>query len=100
MAVSALWNLRARQPGFAYPMLLYVFVIFSLGTIGNGANMKFFELIWIENRDFEGGPNAFFADEQSFVMSNVLSLGAYIVATWMQDGFLVGRRASSYSVSD
>ncbi|KAI0028701.1 hypothetical protein K488DRAFT_57979 [Vararia minispora EC-137] len=91
LCVHSLLTLRARQPRFAYALLAYVFVIYSLGLIGNSANMKWVELCFIENRDYPGGPIAYFNEQGSFVMPNLLSLGAYIVATWMQDGFLLYR---------
>jgi hypothetical protein len=94
MAAHALWGLRQRQPKFAYILLVYVFVIFALGTIGNAANIKWSELGFIENREFPGGPNAFFVAEESVTMVNLLCLGAYIVATWMQDGFLVSHQTT------
>jgi len=90
-AFKTLYSLRHRQPRFAYSFMVYVFVMFVLGTIGNTGNMKWFELGYVGNREFPGGPAAYFAEDGSFDTANLVSLTAYVVATWMQDGFLLYR---------
>lgn len=69
-------------------MIAYITLNFILGSIGNAANIKFNEMVFIDDRDFPGGPNAFFTQQNS-VTINVLAYAVYIVNTWTQDGLLV-----------
>ncbi|KAI0030173.1 hypothetical protein K488DRAFT_54802 [Vararia minispora EC-137] len=91
VTMHALWILRDSQPKFAYILLTYVFVIFSLGTIGNAGNLKWAELAFVENREYPGGPNAYFIHQKSSLVVNQMCSSAYVVVTWMQDGFILYR---------
>jgi len=48
-------------------------------------------LAFVGNRDYPGGPNGYLLIESSFVKINLACYAAYIMATWMQDGFLLYR---------
>ncbi|EIN04127.1 hypothetical protein PUNSTDRAFT_76736 [Punctularia strigosozonata HHB-11173 SS5] len=78
------------HPKRSYAMLVYIVMLFILGSLGNAANIKFNEMVFVDNRDYPGGPNAYFV-EQNGVWINVLSYGVYIVNTWLQDGLLLYR---------
>ncbi len=58
-----------------------------MGNVGNGTNIKVGELTFVDNRNFPGGPNAYFATGAGPVglTCNVV----YIINTWFQDGLLV-----------
>ncbi|KAH9484497.1 hypothetical protein JR316_0003979 [Psilocybe cubensis] len=71
-------------------LLLYVVVVFVLGNIGNATNIRFGEMTFIDNRNYPGGPNAFFV-QQSTNKVAVLCNSAYIVNSWFQDGLLLYR---------
>lgn len=79
---------RRKHPRVSWTMIAYITLNFILGSIGNAANIKFNEMVFIDDRDFPGGPNAFFTQQNS-VTINVLAYAVYIVNTWTQDGLLV-----------
>lgn len=67
--------------------MLYVSLLFIMGNVGNGTNIKVGELTFVDNRNFPGGPNEYFATGGGPVglTCNVV----YIINTWFQDGLLV-----------
>jgi hypothetical protein len=71
-------------------LLVYILVLFILGNIGNGTNIKFGEMTFIDDRNYPGGPNAFFV-QQSINPVAVICNSAYIVNSWLQDGLLLYR---------
>ncbi|KAF9463671.1 hypothetical protein BDZ94DRAFT_1163508 [Collybia nuda] len=71
-------------------LLGYVSVVFILSNIANGANLKFGEMVFINNRDYPGGPGAYFV-QQSTALTAVLCNTIYICLTWFQDGLLLYR---------
>jgi len=81
---------RRKHPKVSWTMIAYITLNFILGSIGNAANIKFNEMVFIDDRDFPGGPNAYFTAENS-VTINVLAYAVYIVNTWTQDGLLLYR---------
>lgn len=81
---------RRKHPRVSWTMITYITLNFILGSIGNAANIKFNEMVFIDDRDFPGGPNAYFMDMNS-VTINVLAYAVYIVNTWTQDGLLLYR---------
>jgi hypothetical protein len=81
-----LWNGKRTQADIFF--LLYISVLFLLGNIGNGTNIKFGEMTFIDDRNYPGGPNAFFV-EQSINPIAVICNTTYIVNSWLQDGLLV-----------
>jgi len=67
--------------------MIYVILLFIMGNIGNGTNIKVGELTFVDNRDVEGGPNEYFSEGGGpiGITCNVI----YIINTWFQDGLLV-----------
>ncbi|EIN04130.1 hypothetical protein PUNSTDRAFT_76804 [Punctularia strigosozonata HHB-11173 SS5] len=90
ISLDLLMKQLKTHPRRSYCMLAYIFMLFTLGSLGNAANIKFNEMVFVDNRDYPGGPNAYFI-EQNGVWINVLSYGVYIVNTWLQDGLLLYR---------
>ncbi|KXN91605.1 hypothetical protein AN958_12723 [Leucoagaricus sp. SymC.cos] len=70
-------------------LMVYVSLLFVMGNIGNGTNIKVGELTFVDNRNYPGGPNAYFATGAGPVglTCNVI----YIINTWFQDGLLLYR---------
>jgi hypothetical protein len=66
---------------------IYVLLLFTMGNVGNAANIKVGEVIWIDNRNFPGGPNAFYA-QGGGPFNNTANV-VYIINSWFQDGMLV-----------
>jgi hypothetical protein len=58
-----------------------------MGNVGNAANIKTGEVIWVDDRNFPGGPNAFYA--QGGGPYNITATVVYIVNSWFQDGMSV-----------
>ncbi|KAJ7605963.1 hypothetical protein DFH06DRAFT_1019882 [Mycena polygramma] len=83
--------LRARKAGRRNRELLaFICILFVLGNIGNATNIVFGQKTFIDDRDYPGGPNAFFV-EQSTDWSAVVCNSAYIVNSWFQDALLLYR---------
>ncbi|KAF9065823.1 hypothetical protein BDP27DRAFT_1424442 [Rhodocollybia butyracea] len=68
----------------------YIVVVFMLSNIGNGTNIKFAQQAFIDNRDYPGGPGAYYVEESTALMV-VLCNSVYITLTWFQDGLLLYR---------
>lgn len=62
--------------------------MFIVSSLGNGGQFKFTQMIWIDNREYPGGPGAYFA-EQSTAFESTLCNAAYIVNGWLQDALIV-----------
>ncbi|KAF8158630.1 hypothetical protein K438DRAFT_1860886 [Mycena galopus ATCC 62051] len=71
-------------------LLIYVFILFALGNIGNATTIVFAQKSFIDDRNYPGGPGAYFV-EQSTNWSAVVCNSVYIVNTWFQDGILLYR---------
>ncbi|KAI0649025.1 hypothetical protein C8Q79DRAFT_488197 [Trametes meyenii] len=71
-------------------LLVYVFALFALGTINFAGNTRITQLMFIDNRAYPGGPNAWFKANYNNV--NVTDgNAAYIIANFMADGLLLWR---------
>ena len=68
--------------------IIYMTIMFTLVTIGNAGNIWNDQAAFVDNRNFPGGPNAFGETFYSLPQS-VMGFVAFILATWLQDGFLV-----------
>lgn len=68
-----------------------------MGNVGNGTNIKVGEMTFVDNRNYPGGPNQFFATGGGPIglTCNVV----YIINTWFQDGLLVGPKFSRFIMS-
>lgn len=69
-------------------LLGYVFLLFLMGTVNLACNTKMAQLMFIDNRAFPGGPNAwFFANYNN--TNNTAGNASYIIANFLADGLLV-----------
>ncbi|KII87102.1 hypothetical protein PLICRDRAFT_142209 [Plicaturopsis crispa FD-325 SS-3] len=88
MAFHLLWARRKATSDYVF--LAYVAIVFVLGSIGNATYLKFGEMSFISNRDYPGGPGAYFM-EQSTIPVSALCNSVYVVNGWFQDGLLLYR---------
>nr|GAT46240.1 predicted protein [Mycena chlorophos] len=89
--IECVQALLARRQGHRNgEMLLFVCILFILGNIGNATNLVFAQKTFIDDRNYPGGPNAYFV-EQSTDWSAVVCNSVYIVNSWFQDALLVFR---------
>jgi len=89
-AFNALLDQRQKNPRQTYAYLAYIVAQFSFGTIAYAVNTKFVEQVFITDRDFPGGPSAFFNNFQADVL-NFVGYIFYIMMAWMQDLLLIWR---------
>ena len=69
-------------------LVAYITWNFILGTIGIAAEGRFNELTYVDDRNYPGGPNAFFiAQYGDFI--NIFGTVAYVVLNWFADGLVV-----------
>ncbi|KAF9815214.1 hypothetical protein IEO21_04731 [Rhodonia placenta] len=71
-------------------LLLFISIIFILGTIFMGAQAKVTQQAFIEYRNFPGGPGAY----EFVILSNPvyeITSVCFVVANWLMDAFLVWR---------
>jgi len=75
-----------------YCWMVYIILLFIMGNIGNGANIKVGEDTFVNKRNFPGGPSQYFATGGGSIglTCNVI----YIINTWFQDAFLVTKQFS------
>lgn len=70
------------------PLLVFITIIFMLGSFFMGAGAKFTQLAFIENRNYPGGPAAY---EQAMFWIPVDELGnvSFVIGNWLMDLLLV-----------
>lgn len=89
-------NRRRLTKGRWYFNVTFVSFIFVLGTIGGAINILLDQNAFIDDRDFPGGPGgyltAFFNTH-----ANILAFSCFVIATWLQDGYLLYRFLMFYS---
>ena len=78
--------------------LLYVVVLFCLGTYNLVGNAYFNELAWIDDRNYPGGPLAFILDQESLPIENAGN-AVGILITFFTDGLLVSFRLYSANLT-
>lgn len=69
-------------------LLIFISVIFVLGTVFMGAQAKFTQMAFIEYRNFPGGPSAYENAEYSVPVDEIANV-CFIVGNWLMDAFLV-----------
>jgi len=79
---------RDRQKNWG--LLFYICILFSLGTVGFGGQIKFNEMTFIQDRDFPGGPLGFNFGEYN-APANLMTTTAFVILNWFADGLLIYR---------
>lgn len=87
----ALWRrLKRRDTGRRrnFFFLVYVWVLFSVGSLLVGSNSLFTQFAFINHRGFPGGPSEY---EEEMFSIGVDEIGnvAYVLANWFCDSMLV-----------
>jgi hypothetical protein len=77
--------------------VIYGFVMLILTTFAMAGNQLMGQLMWIEHRNFPGGPFVYYL-ENSTLWVNVLGTAACIVGNYLNDALLVLPLLSSESV--
>ncbi|EJD50831.1 hypothetical protein AURDEDRAFT_159973 [Auricularia subglabra TFB-10046 SS5] len=73
-----------------YNWLTYVLVLFTISSIANYGQLKFTQMIWIDNRNYPGGPSAYLVEQQTAFEAKLV-VGGYMVNGWLQDGLILYR---------
>ena len=69
-------------------LLAFVSILFAMGTVNLACNTRMTQLEFIDNRNFPGGPNAWFFEFYSDGV-NTAGNAAYVIANVLTDGLLV-----------
>lgn len=86
---SLLWQ-RKRTQWRDYIWIVYVVALFAISSIANYAQLKFTQSIWIDNRNYPGGPSAYLVEQQTAFDARLV-VGGYMVNGWLQDGLILYR---------
>ncbi|TCD68582.1 hypothetical protein EIP91_010371 [Steccherinum ochraceum] len=90
ICLNMLWSQRKARPRQTYTWIAYIVLLFILGSLANGINMKVNVLMFVNNRDYPGGPTAY--DKATFsVPINLICTSACILGAWLQDALLLYR---------
>lgn len=73
-----------------YTWIAYVLALFTISSIGNYGQLKYTEEVWIDNRNYPGGPGAYLV-EQRTVFSAKLVVASFMINGWLQDGLILYR---------
>jgi hypothetical protein len=68
--------------------LAYITAMFVFNTIANGTNLKFNEMVFIDDRNGPGGP-LYFLETDFNNPIQVASFSCSFINQWFQDGLLV-----------
>ena len=78
----------AKQRTRSNSLLTLITLLFALATVNMACNTRMNQLEFIDNRNFPGGPNAWFFTFYSLGV-NTAGNAAYVVANVLTDGLLV-----------
>ena len=67
--------------------MLYITLLFILGSIGNGIDMFHTQDAFVNNRNYPGGPVQF--QIEKFYPYNTAASAVYTMGSWFTMGFLV-----------
>ncbi|EIM85267.1 uncharacterized protein STEHIDRAFT_157908 [Stereum hirsutum FP-91666 SS1] len=73
-----------------WSFLIFIFSLFTLGTIDIACNTKFGDMMWIDDRNIPGGPNAWLEAGYSTPV-NVLGSASYIFSNFLADAMIIYR---------
>ena len=68
--------------------IAFIVALFVLGTIQFITNSRYYQMMWIDDRNFPGGPIAFFTSQFS-IASNTVGGVAFILSDFLADSILV-----------
>ncbi|KAJ7456069.1 hypothetical protein FB451DRAFT_1276952 [Mycena latifolia] len=82
--------LKLERGKIPWGLVVYVSIMFALATLGMAGNAAFNQMVFVDNRDFPGGPNAFTGAYYS-TWVNMMAFTAYIVMNWMASALVLWR---------
>ena len=100
MVFHSTYLLLNSKAGFAWKSgivkfyVIYGFVMLILTTFAMAANQLMGQFMWIEHRNFSGGPFSYYL-ENSTLWINILGTAACIVGNYLNDALLVLPQFSS-----
>lgn len=91
MFVQSVYYLSAGPGSYRRKMfyILYGAVLLVLITISTAANLFYGQAMWIEHRDVDGGPVAYFVENEA-LWYNTLGTATDVTANVLGDGLMVG----------
>ncbi|KZW00969.1 hypothetical protein EXIGLDRAFT_589483, partial [Exidia glandulosa HHB12029] len=88
--LNALLDQRKTHPRQSHTYIAYILLHFSMGTLAFACNARFNEMMFVTNRDYPGGPIAFYLNNQSH-WTHYVSYFAHLFIAWLQDALLIWR---------
>ncbi|KAG2353811.1 hypothetical protein BDR07DRAFT_1553702 [Suillus spraguei] len=92
-ALFSLWH-RTRVKDADYTrncfFLVYICVMFTLGSLFFGSNSQFTQLAFIDDRNFPGGPSAWEVDMFSISVDEISNV-SFVLADWCATALMVWR---------
>ncbi|KAH9478938.1 hypothetical protein JR316_0009401 [Psilocybe cubensis] len=88
--VQLIRTTNKRNLASKLPLIIYISLIFILGTLIIGSGSKMTQLSFIDYRNIPGGPATFEEVEFSIPVDEVANV-AYVLANWFADGMVVYR---------
>ena len=85
--LALFWEDRKREDRRTWPWITYMTVLFITGSISTGLNMFMVKLIFLDNRNYPGGPAAFAT--QVLSLPNLVCAACAVIGGWLADGLLV-----------
>ena len=85
-----LWGKKRRERR-DYVWITFIVVLFALSSIANGMQFKFTQMIYIDDRNYPGGPWQYFLDTQSQAI-DVIFLATLFLITFLCDTLVVSAR--------
>lgn len=95
IALKLLWE-RSRPNPNAKFWMAYIIVVFAVSSVANGAQFKFTQMSFVDNRHYPGGPSVYIA-QQAGAKPSVASISAYIINGWLQDALIVRDEACQWT---
>ena len=87
--VNFLWNQRKeRQTRVSTFLLVYISTMFTLSTIYLGVQARTVQLMYIDNRNYPGGPWQWFLATQQLAV-NVIFYATFFLMTFFADALVV-----------
>ncbi|KAH8101399.1 hypothetical protein BXZ70DRAFT_891770 [Cristinia sonorae] len=90
LCLSQLLAQRKARPRRSYALIAYISLLFILGSLANGIDMRMGQSIFVDNRDYPGGPGAY-APTTFTVPINVICTAACVIGAWLQDALMLYR---------
>jgi hypothetical protein len=87
--LDSLWSNRKKHPRYIKVFLPYITAHLVCGTLGVYAGLYGNLLMFVDNRNFPGGPMAFYAAHALQYPSIYGSVIAQFIAVWLADALLV-----------